>query len=145
MKTVTYRKDSKVIKQWYHRMLLGYRIAVCLTRNNLYSDEEVFSSSSHTQDRIVPTDTGTKPRNNNTPYLLFQHPTKKSLPPLQHTCNCQAQHKQLRMSTQPQQQTSVTLNPHHRKENTAPQDQTWTQAYCTPWRMNRLGTYTTLS
>jgi len=59
-------KDSKVIKQWYHHLLLGHRIVVCVTRNNLYSNEEFFSSSSPTQDRIVPTDTGTKPRSHNT-------------------------------------------------------------------------------
>jgi len=61
-----------VIKQWYrgippyHRTLLGYRIVVCVTRNNLYSDEEIFSSSSPSRDGIVPTDTGTKPRSHNT-------------------------------------------------------------------------------
>ena len=32
----------------------------------------------------------------------------------------------------PQQQTGVTLSPHHRQENTAPQDQTPAQAYRTP-------------
>ena len=53
--------------------------------------------------------------------------------------------RQLRMSTQPQQQTGVTLSPHHRQENTAPQDQTRAQAYRTPQGMNRLCTYTTLS
>ena len=50
----------------HHRMLLGYRIVVCVTRSDLYSDEEIFSSSSPSQDRIVPTDTGTKPRRHNT-------------------------------------------------------------------------------
>jgi len=60
-----------VIKQGYrdipphHHMLLGYRIAVCVTRNNLYSDKQIFSSSP-SQDRIVPTDIGTKPRSHNT-------------------------------------------------------------------------------
>jgi len=49
------------------------------------------------------------------------------------------------MSTQPQQQTGVTLSPHHRQENTAPQDQTQAQAYRTPWGMNWLGTYATMS
>ena len=29
MKTVTYRKDSKVKKQWYRRKLLGYNFVVC--------------------------------------------------------------------------------------------------------------------
>ena len=126
-------------------MLLGYRTVVYLTRNNLYSDEEVFSSSSPTKDRVVPTDTGTKPRNHNTSFLLFQHCIKKSPSPLQYTCSCQPYRRQLTMSTQPQQQTGVTLSPHYRQENTAPQDQTWTQAYCTPRGMNRLGTYTILS
>ena len=51
-------------------------------------------------------------------YLLFQHGTKKPLPPLQYTCCCQPHRRQLRMSTQPQQQTCVTLSPHHRQENT---------------------------
>jgi len=65
-------------------------------------------------------------------YLLFQHGTNKSLPPLQYTCNCQPYHRQLRMSTQPQQQTDMTLSPHHRQENTSPQDQTRVQANRTP-------------
>jgi len=39
----------------------------------------------------------------------------------------------------------ATLSPHHRQENTVPQDQTRAQAYRTPRGMNRLGTYTTLS
>jgi len=78
-------------------------------------------------------------------YLLFQHGTKKSLPPLQHTCSCQPYRRQLTMSTQPQLQTGVTLSPHHRQQNIAPQDQTQAQAYRTPRDMNRLRTYTTLS
>jgi len=65
-------------------------------------------------------------------YLLFQHGTKKSLPPLQYTCSCQPYRRQFRTSTQPQQQTGVTLSPHHRQENTSPQDQTRVQANHTP-------------
>ena len=58
--------------------------------------------------------------------------TKNSLPPLQHTCSCQPYRRQLTMSTQPQQQTGVTLSPRHRQENTAPQDQTPAHANRTP-------------
>jgi len=47
-------------------MLLGYRTVVCVTRNNLYRDDEIFPSSPPTQDRIAPTDTGTNPMNRNT-------------------------------------------------------------------------------
>ena len=38
----------------------------------------------------------------------------------------------------------VTLSPHHRQENTAPQDQTQAQAYRTPRGMKQLSTYSTL-
>jgi len=55
---------------------------------------------------------------------IILHGTKKSLPPLQYTCSCQPYCRQLRMSTQPQQQTGVTLSPHYRQENTSLQDQT---------------------
>ena len=65
-------------------------------------------------------------------YLLFQHGTKKSLLPLQYTCSCQPYRRQLRMSTQPQKQTGVTLSPHHRQGNATPQDQTPAQAIRTP-------------
>ena len=77
-----------------------------------------------------------KPMNHNT----SRH--KKSLPPVQYICSCQPYRRQLRMSTLPQQQASVTLN---RQEKTAPQDQTPAQAYRTPRDMHRLGTHTTLS
>lgn len=66
-------KDAKLKKNTfdgasspYHRILLEYRIVVHVTRNKLYSDEEIFSSSSPARDRIVPTGTGTKTRSNNT-------------------------------------------------------------------------------
>jgi len=36
------------------------------------------------------------------------------------------------MSTQPQQQTGVTLSPHHRQQNTTPHDQTRAQANRNP-------------
>jgi len=62
--------------------------------------------------------------------------TKKSLPPPQHTCSCQQYRRQIRMSTQPKQQTGVTFSPHHRQENTAPQGQTRAQAMCTPLAWN---------
>ena len=42
---------------------------------------------------------------------IILHGTKKSLPPLQYTCSCQPHRRQLRMSTQPQQQTGVTRSP----------------------------------
>ena len=60
-------------------------------------------------------------------------------------CNCQPYRRQLRMSTQRQQQIGVTLSPHHRQENTASQDQTLAQVYRTPRGLSRLGTYITLS
>jgi len=46
----------------HYCMLLGYRIVVCVTHNNLYSDKEIFFPS---HDRILPTDTNTKPRRHN--------------------------------------------------------------------------------
>ena len=112
----------------------------------------MFSSSSPIQDRIEPTDTGSNQGTiipvssillfttlhlyssqfSQLPcsaclsilaYLLFQHGTEKSLPPLQYTYSCQPYRSQL-MSTQPQQQIGVTLSPttgkkilHHRSKH----------------------------
>ena len=74
--------------------------------------------------------------------LIIPARHKQSLPPLQHTCSCQPYRRQLRMSTHPQKQTSVT---HKRQENTAPQDQTPAQTYRNPRGMKRHGMQTLLS
>jgi len=93
-----------VIKQWYHRLIL---------RDCFFVPHVITSIATKRSSHLLHLPrTGSYPRTSvHNQGTIIIHGTKKSLPPLRYTCTCQPYRRQLRVSTQPQEQTAVTLTP----------------------------------